>query len=342
MKVFVVGGGNIAHSIVAKLSRTMPVTVLTRRPAAWGSRLELHQNETVCESEFPVLATSGNEAISEEDVVFVALPQFAIEIALGRIIASLKEGATVVFAPAPARIARYAEVLSRRGVRTVGFQRVPYISRIIEYGKSVKVSDERAIHKIVVSEPSMKAEWDGRCRQWFGGKVEYLSSFLSLAFSNSNPLLHPSRLLVLFKDWQHKVFPDNPPFYGEWTDESSELYICADNEMREVMSRYPIDMQKDYESVLDHYGVKTAHELTVKLRSISSFKGILSPMVRTADGWTPDFSSRYFTEDVQFGLAEMLRLAERVNVQVPTMRMLYDGVSNLRGTNGVQGERSAR
>ena len=160
--------------------------------------------------------------------------------------------------------------------------------------------------------------------------MEYLSSFLTLAFSNSNPLLHPSRLVVLFKDWRHKIFPDNPPFYGEWTDESSELYISADSEMRKVMSRYPIDMQRDYESVLDHYGVKTARELTVKIRSIPPFRTILSPMLQTADGWVPDFSSRYFTEDVQFGLEEMLRFADKAGVSMPTMQALYDGVRKLR------------
>ena len=330
MNIFVVGGGNIAHSIAAKLSQTMVVTVLTRRPLEWKSRLEFIQGDAVSASRFTVAATSEVDGLSEADIVFVALPQFAIEAVIDRIEARLKKGSTIVFVPAPARIKRYAESFARHGIRTVGFQRVPYIARILRYGQSVTVSGDRETHKIVVSDPLMRAEWHERCSLWFGGTAEYLSSFLALAFNNSNPLLHPSRLVVLFKNWRQKKYLYNPPFYGEWTDESSELYVNADGEMREVMTRYPLDMESDYESVSDHYGVMTIGELTGKLHSIPSFKSILSPMVQTADGWIPDFNSRYFTEDIRFGLAEMLKLAQAAQVSVPTMRALYDGVNKLR------------
>ena len=329
MNVCVYGGGNIAHSLAAKISQTQPVTVITRQPANWARRLSVEQGGKDSQSRFDVCATEDARAVSTAELIFVALPQFAIEETLDRIVPHLNEGSTVAFVPGPARIVRYVELLASRRVNVVGFQRVPYISRITAYGRAVKVSDNRDVCRIVVSDSSLTSVWDELCSRWFGGRTEYLSSFLALAFSNSNPLLHPSRLVVLFKDWRHKTFPCNPPFYGEWTDESSELYIKADNEMREVMSHYPVDMQKDYESVLDHYGVKTAHELTAKLRSIPSFRTILSPMLQTADGWVPDFSSRYFTEDVQFGLAEMLRFADKAEVRVPTMRVLCDGVKNL-------------
>lgn len=330
MNVCVYGGGNIAHSLAAKISQTQSVTVITRRPTSWARRLSFEQGEKTVESRFNVCATEDARAVSAADLIFVALPQFAIEEALDRIVPYLNAGTTVAFVPGPARIVQYVELLASRGVDVVGFQRVPYIARTVEYGRTVRISDDRDVYRIVVSDSSLTHAWNEWCSLWFGGRAEYLSSFMALAFSNSNPLLHPSRLVVLFKDWRHRTFPANPPFYGEWTDESSELYIAADNEMREVMSCYPIDMQRDYESVLDHYGVKTARELTVKLRSIPSFRTILSPMMQTAGSWIPDFSSRYFTEDVQFGLAEMLQLAEKAGVQVPTMRMLYDGVNDLR------------
>lgn len=331
MKVCVYGGGNIAHSLASKISQMQPVTVITRRPANWARRLSFEQKGKTVESRFDIHATYDARTVSGADLIFIALPQFAIEEALDRIVPHLKADSTVAFVPAPARIVQYVELLSLRGVRVVGFQRVPYISRVVDYGSAVKISNDREVYRLVVSDSSLTSTWDERCSLWFGGRTEYLSSFLSLTFSNSNPLLHPSRLVVLFKDWPHKIFSYNPPFYGEWTDESSELYISADNEMRQVMSCYPIDMQKDYESVLVHYGVKTAYELTRKLRTISSFRMILSPMVQKANCWVPDFTSRYFTEDVQFGLVEMLKLADRVGVAVPTMSMLRDNVVNMMG-----------
>ena len=291
--------------------------------------MSFRQGGTTVKSSYDVMATSDASVLSDAEFVFVALPQFAIEEVLDKIGLCLNAGSTVVFVPAPARISRYAVSLGLRGVKVVGIQRVPFVARIEEYGRTVNVSDDRSVHKIVVSEQSLTGVWTERCSRWFGGRVKCLSSFLALAFSNSNPLLHPSRLVVLFDDWRNKFYACNPPFYGEWTDASSELYLNADREMKEVMSRYPIDMERDYECVLDHYGVKTAHELTCKLHTIPSFKTILSPMIQTADGWKPDFSSRYFTEDVQFGLAEMLGLADNASVAVPTMRALYDRVVGL-------------
>lgn len=329
LNVCVYGGGNIAHSIAAKISQAQPVTVITRQPARWARRISFEQGGKVFGSRFDICATNDAGVVAAADLIFVALPQFATEGALDGIIPHLKHGSTVVFVPAPARISRYAESLALRGAKVVGFQRVPYISRIAEYGRDVKISDDREVHRIVISSSLMKNEWNERCVNWFGGRADYLSSFLALAFSNSNPLLHPSRLVVLFRDWRSKRYQYNPPFYGEWTDESSELYVNADCEMREVMAHFPIDMSTDYESVLDHYGVKRACELTNKLRSIVAFKTILSPMLQAADGWVPDFESRYFTEDVQFGLAEMLKLADAVGVPVPTMRLLYDGVNQI-------------
>jgi hypothetical protein len=129
-------------------------------------------------------------------------------------------------------------------------------------------------------------------------------------------LLHPSRLIVLFDKWREKKFTYNPPFYGEWTDASSELYLAADYKMKCVMQKYScFDMLIDHESVLDHYNVKNAHELTVKLQSISSFREILSPMKKQGELWVPDFESRYFTEDVNFVLRILVEFAEKTMCQ---------------------------
>ena len=321
--ICIYGGGNIAHSLVAAISTTQPVTVITRRPESWGQRIAFVQEGEMQEGLNEVTATSDLSAVETADVIFMALPQFAIDDAVDRILPNIKQDATVVFIPAPAKMAEYASRIVSKGCHVVGFQRVPFISRIIDYGHSVSISASRQIHKLVVSDISMRIDWAHYCKIWFGGDAEYLSSFLTFAFSNSNPLLHPSRLVVLFKDWENKIYDYNPPFYGEWTDESSRLYIDADREMMKVMSHFPeIDMAADYESVMRHYGVRTVSELTVKIRSIPSFKTILSPMKEVHGRLQPDFESRYFTEDVPFGTKIILDLAHQVGVYVPTINYL--------------------
>ena len=325
--VCIYGGGNIAHSLAAVISVTQPVTVVTRRPEAWNSRMAFVQEDKMHWGLNAVNATSDVSTVRMADIVFVALPQFAIDGAIGVLMASLKYGATVVFVPAPAKAAEYAKLLVDRGYRVAGLQRVPFISRINEYGSSVTISAPRQIHKLVVSEEGMRLDWSCRCHKWFGGNVEYLSSFLTFAFSNSNPLLHPSRLVVLFEDWEDKCYKYNPPFYGEWTDKSSDLYIAADMEMLDVMSHYhEIDITTDYESVLDHYNVKSASELTLKIRSIPSFQTILSPMREERGKWLPDFQSRYFTEDIPFGTRPIYDLGRRKGIKAPTIGFLINAM----------------
>lgn len=324
MRSLVIGGGNIAHSLAVAIARRESVTVLTRRPADWASRLN--------DSPQVVRATNDPSCVSEAEVVFVALPSFAIHETLERIDPYLHAGQSICFVPANTLIPELVDAYAKKGVDVVCIQRVPYIARVEVYGHRVKMSPPRAIHKFFVPREEMKPKWTALCCEYFEGVAEFLHSPLTCIFNNSNPLLHPARLVVLFRDWQKKIFTRNPLFYAEWTDESSELYIKADREMYAVIKAVDPSgaCEKDYESVLDHYGVLSVAELTDKLHSIEGFKTIVSPMQELHDGtWVPDFTSRYFTEDV-VGTAAIRNLALRFGVHTPTVDSLIWGVSALK------------
>ena len=55
-------------------------------------------------------------------------------------------------------------------------------------------------------------------------------------------------------------------------------------------------------SLLTYYESTDVSSLTRKIRSINAFHGILAPMRQIPEGYVPDFTSRYFTEDFPFGL----------------------------------------
>lgn len=320
MNVCIYGDGHVAHSLAAKIADYLPVTIVLRFDRYWSRRLKYEQDGIFHESFCEVNATTDEHVARGADIIFIAVPQFAFENALGRLCPYLHDGQIVVAVPAPAKMAEYAKYIAKSGAEVVGFQRVPYISRIVKYGERVQISADRREHKCVVSNAVLKGVLESFATTWFGGTVSFLSSFLVFAFNNSNPLLHPSRMAVLFRDWRNHIFEKNPPFYAEWTDESSELYVAADCEMREVMMKCPgVDFKRDYESVLDHYGVETISELTQKIRSIPSFRSILSPMRELGGRFIPDFSSRYFTEDVAFGTRTIQNIARRLSVQTPTI-----------------------
>lgn len=318
--VCIYGGGNIAHSLAAVISAKQPVTVVTRRPAIWADRLSFVQGGVMHNGGYDVTATSDASVVSGADIVFIALPQFAIDEAMETLLPKLKSAAEVVFVPAPVRTVEYAKLIADKGCSVVGFQRVPFISRISEYGKFVSISFPRHVNKLVVSKEEMKDEWVALAQEWFGSKVEYLSSFLSFTFSNSNPLLHPARLVELLKGGDCGKYDKCPLFYAEWTDASSEFYVKADEEMFNVFRAYaPECAMSDYESVFDHYEVSSTQALTQKIRTISSLKNILAPWMQIGNKWEPDYKSRYFTEDIPFGTKIIQDYARKVGVKTPVI-----------------------
>ena len=330
--VCVCGGGHIAHSLVAAVSEAEDVLCLTRRPERWSDRLECDRADAgfrPCAHR--VAATSDPAAVAVARFVVVALPRFAIEEEMTRILPFLGSGQIVCFVPAPGDAARWRDVLAERGVACAGFQRVPFVSRTAEYGRSVRISAPRAVHRIAVSDPALEPELSAFCRRFLGGEASFLSSFLLFAFSNSNPLLHPARLVPLFRGWKSRTYGRIPLFYEEWTDESSVLYVAADRELRDVCSRFPeIDLDRDYVPVLRHYGVSSIPALTEKLRGIPGFKGIASPMVPGPGGFVPDLSSRYFTEDVPFGTVPIQRHARSRGVETPVIDFLVGEIARIR------------
>lgn len=318
-RFLICGGGNIPHSLVAAITRHEDVALLTRRPADWTA----HVNG----NPYAVRPSSDPRIAAEAEIIFVALPRFAIRETLEKIDPYLHSGQTICFTPANDMIPDLVGEYESRAIDVACLQRVPYIARIEEYGSKVRLSPPRAMHKVYARDKNL---WRELCLKYFEAPAEFLNSPLTFVFNNSNPLLHPSRLVVLFRDWRKRTFTRNPLFYAEWTDESSELYIKADEEMHAVLKAADPSgaCERDYESVLDHYGVESAAELTAKLHSIEGFKTITSPMRQLADGtWVPDFTSRYFTEDV-IGARVIRDLARRYGVDTPTINSLLKSYQN--------------
>jgi hypothetical protein len=145
-----------------------------------------------------------------------------------------------------------------------------------------------------------------------------------VSLSNSNPLLHPSRLYSLWKDWHEGIVYDRiPMFYEEWTEEAAELYINMDRELQTLLEQLPVN-KGSIATVLDYYESSDAPSLARKLSSIEAFKGIKAPMEEVEGGYIPDFQSRYFTEDFPYGLAIVHRLTHEKRIPSTTIDMIYD------------------
>ena len=160
-------------------------------------------------------------------------------------------------------------------------------------------------------------------QEWFERPVKLLKNYYEASLTNSNPLLHTSRLYTMFGgENEGKVYSRMQLFYEEWTEEAADLYIKMDDEFFSLLKVLPVT-EGFLPTALDYYESYDAKSLAAKLSSIEGFKGITSPMVKVDDGWIADFNSRYFTEDFPYGLKYIWQLAHKNDISCPNIDKVY-------------------
>lgn len=213
-----------------------------------------------------------------------------------------------------------------------GFQRVPFISRVETYGQSAHLLGYKEAHNMAVEQvgEADKRAFAELMATWFERPVRLLHNYYEASLTNSNPLLHTSRLYTMFGgENEGRTYDRMLLFYEEWTEEAADLYIKMDEEFFRLLSLLPVE-QGYLPTALNYYESHDAASLARKLSSIQGFKGITSPMKQTAGGWVADYSSRYFTEDFPFGLKYIWQLAHEKGVSCPYIDRVYAwGISKL-------------
>lgn len=207
---------------------------------------------------------------------------------------------------------------------TFGFQRVPFIARTEEYGHKAHLLGFKSSLNVVIENYADVEKLRSTLEHLFDTPVKLLDSFYEVSLSNSNPLLHTSRLYAMWKDWHEGIYyPKQSFFYEDWTIEAAQLYIDMDNEFQALLRKLGLK-ESAIPPVLEYYESHDAESLCDKIRSIDAFKGIKSPMIETTNGWIPDTHSRYFTEDFGYGLKFIYNLTIHFNIKLPHIEKVYD------------------
>ena len=316
LRITLCGGGNLTHAQAAYLARKgCQVNIYTRHPENWASSLHAKYYDGD-ERVIPLGTISHSpEVIRKSDVVIISLPRFAIKEVSEQIHPFLNDDTLLIYAPGAPDMIRLEHDIRWRNKSVCALHKVPFISRAEQYGRSVSVLGSRNVNRIWYSHPALRQKQQ-LIEDLYDTPLVELSSAYPFLLTNSNPLLHPSRLMVMFKDYAPGVYYNrNFLFYEEWTQESSELYIAADTELLRVCERCPgMKIGRDIIPVTEYYNSPTAELLTRKIQSIAAFKGICSPMKQLEYGWVPDFSSRYFTEDIAWGTKPICDYAKTLNI----------------------------
>ena len=332
-KVCICGGGNLGHVVTGFLAAhgDCEVSLLTRHPEPWQQSLEITTPEgSVLKGTIQQITSDPAEVIPKADIVLLCLPGFSIHEVLQQIAPTLTPGTAVGSIVSSTGFFFEAFKILSPATPLFGFQRVPFISRLKEYGRSADLLGYKPNLSIAIEQMDNKEVLRAEIERLFHVPVQLLNSYYEVSLTNSNPLLHPARLYSLWKDWHEgMVYPTESLFYEEWTVEASSYLIKMDEEFNQLLVVLPVT-KGSIPTILDYYESTDAASLTAKLQSIQAFKGIKSPMKRVDNGFVPDFESRYFTEDFPYGLQIVQRLAHQHGVKTPMIdEILRWGMTHL-------------
>jgi len=326
MNITICGGGNLGHVVAGVLASQEDVSVrlLTQHPSEWSNELLISDQEgKIYRGKLETISDDPEEVIPDADYAILCLPGFAIRDELASIKPCLT--ANTVMGSIVSSTGFFFTALDVLSEQTplFGFQRVPYISRINEYGRSANLLGYKKSLSIAVERSNDKEQIRKDVERLFNTPTTLLKSHFEVSLTNSNPLLHTARLYTMWKDWNGEPLERNPLFYAEWTDEASELLISMDGEFQRMLTKLPV-ADVSITPILEYYESHDTQSLTEKIRGIKAFRGILSPMRPANGGYTPDFASRYFTEDFPYGMRFIVECADKYGAEIPIIKKIYN------------------
>lgn len=332
--ICIVGGGALGHVIAGWLAnKDEKVSILTRSPEKWSLDLAITTPNGVINSRLENVTSDPKAVIPTADVVLLTVPGYANREELESIKPYLSSGTYVGGVFCSSGFFFEAMDILAKDIRLWGFQRVPFISRTIRYGHEAALLGYRPEFNIAIERDNETGK--EAFRKWieetFGSKTRLMKNFYEVSITNSNPILHTSRLYTMFSDWpDEKRINRNILFYEEWTTEAAELLLKMDAELFKILEHLPVTPGY-LTPLIDYYESHDAESLKNKLSSINGLKGITSPMRQDAAGWFPDYGNRYFTEDFGYSLRYIWELGKKYDIEMPNIDKVYQwGIGKLK------------
>ena len=321
-KICICGGGALGHVCggVIGSQEDVELNILTGHPERWQSSITVtDKGGKHYVANINRVSSKPEEVVRNQDIILICLPGYLIEKTLRDIRPYVGQAAVGTVVSSTGFFFFAHDVLGA-DAKLFGFQRVPFISRVAEYGHAANLLGYKSSLAAVLENIEPRDTFREELERLFMTPVSLLDSFYEVALSNSNPILHTGRLYTLFCGREDDVFDHNILFYEEWTDEASQMLIDMDAEFFQLLDKLGVH---SLPTLLDYYESTDAPSLTRKISSIPAFQGITSPMKPVAGGWKVDFSSRYFTEDFPFGLRWIKELAQNHKIETPTIDKVY-------------------
>lgn len=325
MNITIVGGGHIGTTLACYIKYFDPnhiVSLFTQRPNLFSNILKCNDLENAISYEVKLDLISNDPAASvfNADIIFIALPHFAIEKAFADIAPYIKPGVFIGVIPGGGGCEFFFNKYFANKATLFGFQRVPFTAKLVEYGKETNLKSWKAFSVI----GTFKNDSIDRICKFIrscGLNTKKAPNYLSIALTPTNPILHTARIYEIFKSFDRDYkFNLHSKFYVGWTDFSSQILLSMDAELHTLLNAITEIDTSAIRPLTEHYEAPTIEAITNKINSIPTFQTVYAPMIQNNDGtFSADLSSRMFTEDFPWGLAIIRAYCEIIGTSAPTM-----------------------
>lgn len=341
VQITVCGGGNLGHVFAGLLSARGDVRVhwlvgSAEKAAQLSSTIAGAGGLTVLRREGNVvgmphrISANAAEVVPGSQLVLLCLPSFVEPQVLQRLSPVLDEGALVASIPGPGGVQWAAKsILGRAGKRVVfcGLASIPWMCKVQEPGKSVRVLGTKTISGLVAHPWSSTAPALDVMSAVLGLPLVDIQNFLQVILNPSNQLLHPAIMFDLFDGWDGRPLAEPPLFYESVSQRAADLLEAMSGELQalkeailarrpqfDLSAVMPIDL-----AILAAYGADIADTTSLRatIATNRSYAGIRTPMVAVDGGLAPNWQSRFFTEDIPYGLVVLRGIADLLGVKTP-------------------------
>lgn len=339
MNITIAGGGNIGTQLAVHCAQKgHSVIIYTSKPDRFQQHLSIvnERGELLYEGDIHQAVSDEETAFKNADLILVTLPSYCMSEIAGKILPFLHKGTLIGLIPGTGGGECAFQKCLKQGAVLFGLQRAPSVARLVEYGRTVQAVGYRK--ELYVS--AMPQEKTALCSALIGDLLgiscHALPCYLNLTLTPSNPILHTTRLRTLFQDYENGVTYDSVPlFYEDWDDKTSRLLFECDDEVQSICHALTEFDLSHVKSLKEHYESDTPEKLTKKISSIPGFQGLKTPMLEANGKYVPDFQSRYFVADFEYGLSILVQIGKLAHVSVPymaaTLEWYYKTVGYARG-----------
>ncbi|XP_022800209.1 uncharacterized protein LOC111338068 isoform X3 [Stylophora pistillata] len=351
IKLLICGGGSDAHAFagIASSQKETEVRVLTLyqdEAERWSSAMQTQdleikvhhkgQEPTFIKSKSVSITKNPDEALRDIDFVVFVLPAFAHEDYLIALKPYINPGMTLIGFPGGPGFefqVHYALDEAAQQCTILNFESSPWICRTTEFGVKCEVLGTKKILFGAIKRGSEKPKKDPVSNlQYLLGPLPVLDvsgHMLGVQLMSVNAYLHTSIMYGQWKDWDGDTLDEPPLFYCGLTEVAATFLSSVSEEIVKIKEAVEIKTREEMSKVvhihmwhLRRYGDDIVDRSTLKtaIQTNAAYQTIQHPVKKDRDGkLRPDFTCRYLTEDVPYGLVVIRGIAEIVGLHTPNI-----------------------